>query len=256
MLQPIKTIDENHVHGPANIMRPGTGFICLEECLSTCFSSLEPQKPNLNQKREQPMKRHKKWIAGALAAAGGLMMTGTTQAQYATTVISDFNSISATAVYANWQFGTVTSSAAGWEINAQGYGSAAFAPDAGVVDAPGATEVQLTFTINNVTTPSTDYMGPNFDLTDNGTHLVFYGAYNHYPNAPGTFTVTAALNGTDPTDITAFNLEMDPAGYGSGNAYDVTYTSLVLLTPTPEPTTLVLGGLGAAGLLAFRRRQK
>ena len=182
------------------------------------------------------MKHHTKWFAGAVAA-GALIMAGPAQAQYSTTVISSFNSISPTALYASWGSGTVTSTAGGWEINSTGYGSGAFAPDGGVVSAPGATMVQLTFTINNITTPSTDYMGPNFDLTDNGTHLVFYGAYNHYPNAPGTFTVTAALAGTDPTDITAFNLEMDPAGYGGFNAYDVTYNSLVLLTPSPEPAT-------------------
>jgi hypothetical protein len=200
------------------------------------------------------MKHHIKWFAGAVAA-GALIMARPAQAQYTSTTVSSFNSITPTALYASWGLGTATSTPTGWEINASGYGSGAFAPDGGTVDAAGATMVQLTFTINNVTTPSTDYMGPNFDLTD-GTHQVQYVVYNHYPNAPGTFTVTEPLNGIDPTDIVAFNLEMDPAGYGSINNYDVTYDSLVLLTPSPEPATFALFGLSAAGLLAFRRRNK
>lgn len=201
------------------------------------------------------MKLPNKLIAGALVAAGGLMMTGSAQAQFTTNVISSFNSITATALYASWGSATVTSSANGYEIVATGYGSGAFAPDGGVVNVAGATEVQLTFTLNMPNDPTTDFMGPNFDLTD-GTHQVQYIEYAHYPGAPGTYTVTAALNGIDPTDIVAFNLEMDPAGYGGFNAYDITYNQIALLTPTPEPATCAFLGLGAAGLLAFRRRKK
>lgn len=199
------------------------------------------------------MKQCTKWLAGALAAAG-LMAAGPAQAQFTTNIISSFNSITATALYASWGLGTVTSTAGGYEMNATGYGSGAFAPDGGTVDVAGATQVQLTFTIN---TPNNgdNFMGPNFDLTD-GTHQVQYLQYAHYIT-PGTFTVTAPLNGIDPTDIVAFNLEMDPAGYGSFNAYDITYNQIALLTPgtTPEPATFALIGLGAAGLLVFRRRK-
>jgi PEP-CTERM motif len=200
------------------------------------------------------MKQRTKWLAGALAAAG-LIAASPAHAQFTTNIISSFNSITATALYASWGSGIITSTPGGFEVNATGYGSGAFAPDGGgPVNDAGATEVQLTFTIN---TPNNgdNFMGPNFDLTD-GTHQVQYLEYAHYIT-PGTFTVTAALNGIDPTDIVAFNLEMDPAGYGSFNPYDITYNQIALLTPTatPEPATFALIGLGAAGLLAFRRRK-
>ena len=52
--------------------------------------------------------------------------------------------------------------------------------------------------------------------------------------------------------INGMNFQIDPANV-SGN-YDITFNSLVL-SPVPEPATLALVGLGAAGLLAFRRRK-
>jgi len=52
--------------------------------------------------------------------------------------------------------------------------------------------------------------------------------------------------------MNGINFQIDPANV-SGN-YDITFNSLTL-TPAPEPATLALAGLGAAGLLAFRRRK-
>jgi hypothetical protein len=40
-----------------------------------------------------------------------------------------------------------------------------------------------------------------------------------------------------------------------GTASGTGITSMNLITPVPEPTTIVLGGLGAAALLYFRRRK-
>ena len=58
----------------------------------------------------------------------------------------------------------------------------------------------------------------------------------------------------NPGDVVAgLNFQIDPANV-SGN-YDITYSSITL-SPVPEPTTLALAGLGAAGLLIFRRRAK
>lgn len=201
------------------------------------------------------MKQHQKWFATALAVASGLVIASSAQAQFTTTTISDFHSFNLSALYANWGDGwvfsapVITSGPTSYEVVAQGYGSGVYdLPVA--LSVPGATEVALTFTLN--TTSPVNWMGPNFDLSD-GTHQVFYSGYNNY-SGPGTYTITAPVGTLNTSDITAFNLEMDPAGYGSGAPYDITYNSLVLLTPVPEPTTLALLAIGAAGFVIARRR--
>ncbi len=215
------------------------------------------------------MKRITQWIATSCLAAGGLMMTESlAHAQYTTTVLSDFQNFNLTATYANWDqtgsqiiFGgsgytpTITSGSTpgSYEINAQGYGSGAY-NFATPVNASGATLAQLTFTLNMPTTPSTDYLGPNFDLSD-GTHQVQLLDYDHYSQGI-PYTVTFSLGDLDTSDITAFNLEMNPAGYGGDMPYDITYNSLVLLTPVPEPGTVALAAIGIAGLIIARRKPK
>src|SRR5438067_780528 len=83
-----------------------------------------------------------------------------------------------------------------------------------------------------------------------------YGPYV----GPGTYTLYGPLTdqfGGAPLDtstITAFNLELDPAEYGSGAPYDITYQNFVLTT-VPEPATATLGALGAAGYIMLRRRK-
>ena len=216
------------------------------------------------------MKQPTKRLAAALAVASGLIMSNLANAQTVTT-ISDFQNFNLTFTYANWNptgsqiisggsgFTPIISSGStpgSFEVQAEQYGSGAFVlPTA--MNVPGATDVQLTFTLNQSMAAGlavNNFMGPTFDLTD-GTHQVTYFEYAHYAG-PGTFTVDAPLGTLNPTDITAFNLEMDPAGYGGSAPYDITYDSLVLITPAPEPTTLALLGIGAAGLLMARRRAK
>jgi PEP-CTERM motif len=210
------------------------------------------------------MKQHAKWFATALAAGGSLIIAGLAHAQGITTV-SDFHNFNLSALYANWNAvgsqiinggsgftPVITSGPTNFEVKAQGYGSGAYnLPTA--LNVPGATQVQLTFAIN---TPANgdNFLGPNFDLSD-GTHQVQYLGYAHYIT-PGTFTVTAPLGSLDPTDITAFNLEFDPAGFGGAAPYDITFKSLVLLTPVPEPTTLALLAIGAGGFVIARRRAR
>jgi hypothetical protein len=220
------------------------------------------------------MKKNTKWIATSCAVAGGLILTSSPlHAQFTTNVISNFQNFNLSATYANWdQTGsqilsggtgytpTITSGSTpgSYEINAEGYGSGAY-NFATPINELGATEVLLTFTLNSnmsITPGVNDFLGPNFDLSD-GTHQVQYAEYAHYPGT-GTYTVVANLGSIDPTDITAFNLEMDPAGYGYSTPYDITYDSLALLTPaaTPEPTTITLAAIGLAGLVIARRRPK
>ena len=208
------------------------------------------------------MKHNTKWIAALLTVVGGAFISSPAQAQYTSTTISDFHNFTLGTLYANWATGAfvdpvLTLHSTDYEVYAAGYGSGTSYPNPINVSAPGATMVQLTFTVNNIydadgNPANGDYFfGANFDLTDN-THGVQYLGYNHYVGQ-GTFTVTAPIGSIDPSSITAFNLELDPGNIGN-NAYDISYDSLVLLTPAPEPTTLALIGIGAVGLVAARRR--
>jgi hypothetical protein len=224
------------------------------------------------------MKKLTKWFAAALAVASGLAIASSLQAQ--TWVLSDFHNFNLSVTYANWNEdgsqiingGTgftpvITSGPTSYEIVAQGYGSGAY-DFATPIDASGATEFLLTFTLN---TPmqhpdlSGLWLGPNLDISD-GTHMVHLSAANAgggYLNygpyvGPGTYTLHGPLTdqfggpALDTSTITAFNLEFDPAEFGTGAPYDITYQSLVLVG-VPEPATLALLALGA-GLVIARRR--
>lgn len=226
-----------------------------------------------------PMKQPQTWFKQSLALATGLMIASAAHAQYTSTVLSDFNNFNLTVTYANWNVdgsdvlngGTgftpvITSGPTSYRVQAQGYGSGAY-DFASPVSAPGATHFSLTFTIN---APGTaNWMNPGVRISD-GTHQVALSASNaeggflNYGNysAPNTYTLIGPLNdqfggpALDPTTITAFNLEFDPAGFGAGAPYDITYHNLSLLTPVPEPSALALLSLGAIGVTTLRRRMK
>ncbi|MFZ0827006.1 MAG: PEP-CTERM sorting domain-containing protein [Verrucomicrobiia bacterium] len=229
------------------------------------------------------MKQHSKWFATALAVASGLVIANPVQAQ--TYTLSNFQNFNLSATYGNWDAAgsqiinggtgyspTITSGSTpgSFEVNAEGYGSGAY-NFATPIDAAGANEFQFTFTINS---PSGGpfWMNPGVDIAD-GTHLVHLaadpasfpgasGSYLNYGNfTAGTYTLYGTLHDQfggadlDVSTITAFNLEFDPAGYGSGAPYDITYDSLVLTT-VPEPTTVALVAIGVAGFVVARRRNQ
>jgi len=219
----------------------------------------------------------------ALTAATGLIAVGSAQGQIITT-LSDFNNFHLSVTYANWNpdgslpinggsgfTPILTSHPNGFEVQAQAYGSGAY-DFTTPISAPGATTFSLTFTINTTMVHPDGtglWFGPNLDISD-GTHMVHLSAanagggfLNYGPYVgPRTYTLTGPLtdqNGGAPLDtttITAFNLEVDPAEYGGNAPYDITYNSLVLITPVPEPTTFALLGLGGVAWLVNSRRRR
>ena len=230
------------------------------------------------------MKQPQSWLKHTLAVAGSLLVGGVAQAQYTTNILSDFNNFNLSATYANWNVNDsdilnggsgftpiITSGPNGYRVQAQGYGSGAY-DFASPVSLPGATKFLFTFTINHTMIHgdlSGLWFGPNLDISD-GTHMVHLTAdnagagflsYGPYVG-PGTYTLIGSLNDQfgglplDTTTITAFNLELDAAEYGTGAPYDITYNSLALLTPVPEPSALALLSLGAVSLATVRRRPR
>ncbi|MGP8055124.1 MAG: PEP-CTERM sorting domain-containing protein, partial [Limisphaerales bacterium] len=69
-----------------------------------------------------------------------------------------------------------------------------------------------------------------------------------------TWTIPSAMQAilaANPTLPTSLNFQI---GGGFSSANDAVYLDNLTITEVPEPTTLVLAGLGALGLLAIRRR--
>lgn len=190
--------------------------------------------------------------------------------------------------YSSWATGTLTDGPTGLEVNASGYGSLYYALPTPMALSPNLTTATLVMTVNSpsASPAANDWLGIPFALGDNSGN-VFYGGYagmlgSGYgaTQSPGTATwngntVTETVTlgsgtGTSPDTGAAqlaaiqaggdylygFNLELDPAILpGGGSAYDVTFNSLTL-SSVPEPSSVALFGLGAAALLARRRRKE
>lgn len=219
------------------------------------------------------MKKHPHWFARILAVTGSLSIIASVHAQ--TNILSNFQNFNLSATYANWDAsgsqmingGTgypptiISGSTPGsFQVNAEGYGSGAY-NFASPINASGANQFELTFTLSGLSGTGPFWMNMGVDMSD-GTHMVQltgqnteggvldYGNFNN-----GTYTVYGSLGNLDTSTITAFNLEVDPAGYGNGSPYTVTYQSLSVAN-VPEPGMLSLIGMGFAGLWVVRRRGK
>jgi len=219
------------------------------------------------------MKQHSKWFAIALAVASGLVIASSAQAQdYAsgTPLLSNLNPANMS-IYDAWTTATITSQPTGVQVSWVGtYGSFYYANPTPIALNPADAVAVFTFTINN-NPANYIWVGSRFVINDNAGPQWYptpgYSGYANGGNPPevswngNVVTWTQPLNAAQLTAIQAggdaiygFNLVFDPAAMSGPPIVDITFNSLVL-QPVPEPATLALVGLGAAGLLAFRRRK-
>ena len=225
------------------------------------------------------MKQKAHYSAAALAGAVGLLLAGSAQAQnvtgtpYLSNVDPTTLNTAPNATYASWASATFNSLPTGLEVAAATYGSLYYVvpgPNVQTLN-PLDTEATLTFTVNSPSVANIYWIGTPFILGDNtGAHT--YGGYSASGNGgsdPGTTwngnvvteteqlspaQLAAVQTGTDA--IYSFNLEVDPASFNGPPIYDITFNSLTLSpTATPEPTSLALAALGAAGLVISRWRK-
>jgi hypothetical protein len=229
------------------------------------------------------MKHHTKWIATAVAVAGGLALANSARAQ-AVTGDANLDNVApgaVTAYYADWATPptSVSDGAAGFQVNSIGYGSLYYAIPAAQQQVLNKNDdqVSLVMTVNNAVSPASQnyWLGVPFILDDNAESQT-YGGYLGMFGYTGAGTATwngNTVTETVPLDalqtatiaaggdlINGFNLELDPAVLPAGPPfYNVTFDSLTLSGPAAAPdetSTLALIGPAAAALLAFRRRNK
>ena len=198
------------------------------------------------------MKRTTKWLTAVVAAASGLAMANSAKADV---ILSDFPAgFTLDAYYANWATATIDNSTPGFSVTSAGYGSGYKAIN---IDGSGNTIIQMTFDLEGPAgLPISSAIA---DLTDaDGTQVQYAMQYGVQAGNGQTYSMllsagNVAAPGADSildlANLTAFNIEDDPGGYSG--PYTITYTDLRLV---PEPASLTLLVLGAAGLLAARRR--
>jgi hypothetical protein len=230
------------------------------------------------------MKQHAKWFATALAVAGGMIMVGSTQAQFITGTPTLSN-----VTMGGGSFGNTTG-AGGLSLTGTGYNWGEWDIAAGSQQTfnPADNEVIMTYTINSPVAGTTgaDYangaawtwygLQPLINTTSN---LERYGGYDGYNLAygfpsgqnqansdigyvynNGVVTETIPLNSLTKADlaggntVTFFQISMDPTST-LPDGFSFTMNSIQLAV-APEPSTLALAGLGLSfvGLMVARRR--
>lgn len=210
------------------------------------------------------MKENSNCFLAALVLATGLAIANPTQAQTITGTPYMSNIDPAAPSYSGfWStpLTTITSTPTGLEFNAPG-GSGSFSTMYYPIPVSQQTsldpqDTQVTFTFSWNSGNAVAGVNVLFALDDSMGGVNYYGTGYNVPTA-GLNSYTFPLQTDNLAHVAAgavingLNFQIDPANV-SGN-YDITYSSITL-SQVPEPTTLALAGLGAAGLLAVRRRK-
>jgi hypothetical protein len=215
------------------------------------------------KKENKPMKQYTKWLGIAFVMAGGLVVVNSARAQAVTgdPYMDNINpsAPSYTGYWNNPVLTTITSTPTGLEFNAPGgsgsYSTMYYSIPVGQQTALNPLDQQVTFDFTWNSGDAVAGVNVLFALDDSMGGVDYYATGYNIPT-PGLNSYTFALQSPNLTNIgngaliNGLNFQIDPANV-SGN-YDITYSSIIL--SVPEPATLALIGLGAAGLLAFRRK--
>jgi hypothetical protein len=191
------------------------------------------------------MKQQTKWFANAMALAGSLAMVSSA---VAATTITTFDNFNLTGLF-GWSDATVVSGPTSYSITDTGYGSGYYDINPNI-NASGGTTLEVTLSLSGASAAD-GLLGPIVSLVDgDGTMINF----PWYGQTLGSHVLTADLTAYPALDLSTldfFHLQLDPSSYAG--TYTVEWQNLRIIT-VPEPSVMVLLGIGAAGCFIARRR--
>lgn len=192
------------------------------------------------------MKQNTKWFTTVIAMASGLVIVSSAMAD---TTINTFDNFNLTGLF-GWSDATIVSGPTSYSVTDTGYGSGYFDINPNI-NASGGTILEVTLSLSGA--PAADgQLGPIVTLVDGdgtGVDFAWYG------QTLGSHVLTADLTAFPALDLSTldfFHLQLDPSGYSG--AYTVEWQNMQINT-IPEPSSVALIAIGAAGLAIARRRR-